>query len=45
MKSSLFGVDVAVPLLLIPDGSLAHCPKEKAFLFADVFDSKQSNDR
>ena len=27
-----------------PDGSLTHCPKEKAALFADVFDSKQSND-
>ena len=26
-----------------PDGSLTHCPKEKAALFADVFDSKQSN--
>ena len=44
MKTALFGVDVAVPPLLRPDGSLTHCPKEKAALFADVFDSKQSND-
>ena len=27
-----------------PNGSLTHCPKEKAALFADVFDGKQSND-
>ena len=44
LKTALFGVDVAVPPILRPDGSLAHCPKEKAALFADVFDSKQSND-
>ena len=44
LKTALFGVDVAVPLLLRPDGSLTHCPEEKAALFADVFDSKQSND-
>ena len=37
-------MDVAVPPLLRPDGSLSHCPKEKAAPFADVFDSKQSND-
>ena len=37
-------MDVAEPPLLRPDGSLAHCPKEKAALFADVFDSKQIND-
>ena len=43
LKTALFGVDVAVPPLLRPDGSLTHCPKEKAALFADVFDSKQSN--
>ena len=30
--------------ILRPDGSLTHCPREKAALFADVFDSKQSND-
>ena len=42
LKTALFGVDVAVPPILRPDGSLAHCPKEKAALFA-VFDSKQSN--
>ena len=44
MKTALFGVDVVVPPLLRPDGSLTHCPKEKAALLADVFDSKQSND-
>ena len=44
MKTALFGVDVAVQPLLRPDGSLAHCPKKKAAIFADVFDSKQSND-
>ena len=44
MKTALFGMDVAVPPLLRPNGSLTHCPKEKAALFADVFDGKQSND-
>ena len=44
MKTALFGVDVVVPPILRLNGSLAHCPKEKAALFADVFDSKQSND-
>ena len=44
MKTAIFGVDVAVPHLLRPDGSLTHYPKEKAALFTDVFDSKQSND-
>ena len=44
LKTALFGVDVAVPPLLTPNGSLAHCPKEKAVLLADVFDGKQSND-
>ena len=34
---------VAVPPLIRPDGSLTHCPKEKAVLFADVFNGKQSN--
>ena len=33
-----------VPPLLRPDGSLSHCPREKAALFADMFDSKQSDD-
>ena len=33
LKTALFGVDVAVPPILRPDGSLAHCPKEKAALF------------
>ena len=37
-------MDVAVPPLLKPDGSLTHCPMQKAAHFADVFDSKQSND-
>ena len=32
------------PPLLRPDGSLTHFLKEKAALFADVFDSKQSSD-
>ena len=44
LKTALFSVDVAVPPLLRPIGSLTHCPKEKAALFADVFDVKQSND-
>ena len=44
LKTALFGVDVAVPPLLRPDTSLSYCPKEKVALFADVFDSKQSND-
>ena len=44
LKTALFGVDVAVPPLLRPNGSLTHCPKEKAALFANVFDGKQSND-
>ena len=44
MKTALFRVDVAVPPLLRPNGSLTHCPKEKAALFAYVLDSKQSND-
>ena len=37
-------MDVAIPPLLRPNGSLTHCSKEKAALFADVFDGKQSND-
>ena len=40
---ALFVVDGTVPPLLIPCGSLTHCPKEKAALLADVFESKQSN--
>ena len=43
METALFGVDVTVPLILRPDGSLTLCPKEKADLFVDVFDSKQIN--
>ena len=45
LKSALFGVDMTIPALLKPDGSLTHDPKEKATLFADVFDRKQSDDR
>ena len=37
-------MDVAVPPLLRPNGSLTHCPKEKAAFFADVFDGIQSID-
>ena len=44
LKTALIGVDVVVPPILRPDGSLAHYPKEKVALFADVLDSKQSND-
>ena len=44
MKTALFGLDVAVPPILTPDGSLTHCPQEKTALFTDVFDGKQSND-
>ena len=36
---------MTIPALLEPDGSLTHDPKEKATLFADVFDRKQSNDK
>ena len=43
MKTALFGVDVAVLPLLRPDGSLTHCRKEKAAIFAAMFVSKQSN--
>ena len=45
LKSALFGIDTTVPALLKPDGSLTHDPKEKATLFADVFDGKQSNEK
>ena len=45
LKSALFGMDSSVPPLLRPDGSLTHCPKEMATLLADVFDSKQSNEK
>ena len=45
LKSALFGVDMTIPALLKPDGSLTHDPKEKATLFADVFDRKQINDK
>ena len=41
-KSALFGNDGGIPPLLKPDGSLTDCPREKAALFANVFDEKQS---
>ena len=44
LKSALFGVDQSGPPLLKPDGMLAYCPREKAALFADVFDGKQCGD-
>ena len=34
-----------MPPLVKPDGCVTHCPIEKATLFADVFDSKQSNEK
>ena len=45
LKDALFGVDSSVPPLVKPDGCITHCPIEKATLFADVFDSKQSNEK
>ena len=33
-----------MPPLLKPDGSLTHCPNEKATLLANVFDGKQSDE-
>ena len=44
LKSALFGVDSSMPPLLKADGSVAHCPKEKANLLAGIFDRKQSNE-
>ena len=44
LKSALFGVESSIPALLRQDGSVTHCPKEKAVLLADSFDSKQSNE-
>ena len=44
LKSALFGVDDGMPPLLKPDGFLTHCPKEKATLFANLFDGKQSDE-
>ena len=44
LKAALFGVDSSMPPLLKVDGSVTHCPKEKADLLADIFDSKQSNE-
>ena len=44
-KSALFGVDMSVPPLLKTDGTVTHCPKEKANLFPDIFDEKQSNEK
>ena len=42
LKSALFGNDDGIPPLLKPDGSLTHCPREKATLFSNVFEEKQS---
>ena len=42
-KSALFGRDMTIPPLVKPDGTITHDPKEKASLFSDVFDEKQSN--
>ena len=44
LKSALFGIDDGMPPLLKPDGSLTHCPKEKATLFANIFKEKQSGE-
>ena len=44
LKSSLFGVDSSMPPLVRADGTAVFCPKEKAELLADVFDSKQCVD-
>ena len=44
LKSALFGIDDGMPPLLKPDGSLTHCPKDKANLLANVFESKQSGE-
>ena len=44
LKSALFGVEPSIPALLKQDGSVTHCPKEKAVLLADIFDSKQCNE-
>ena len=44
LKSALFGVDSSMPPLLKADGSVAHCPKEKANLLAEMFERKQSNE-
>ena len=41
LKSSLFGVDSSMPPLVRSDGTAVYCPKEKAELLADVFNSKQ----
>ena len=45
LKSALFGINMTLPPTLKPDGSLTHDPKEKATLFANVFDRKQNNDK
>lgn len=36
---------MTVPSLFEPDGSLTHCTKEKATLFACVFDGKKINQK
>ena len=45
LKTALFGNDMTIPPLLKPDGSLTHDPKEKATLFADLFDRKQCSEK
>ena len=42
---ALFGVDSSVLPLVKPVGCITHSPLEKATLFADVFDSKQNNEK
>ena len=44
LSQPLFSVDQSGPRLLKPDGTFAYCPREKAALFADVFDEKQCGD-
>ena len=44
-NSDLFGIYRSVTPLIKPDGSITHEPKEKASLFADVFGSKQSDEK
>lgn len=42
-KFALFDVGSTDLPLLRPDGSVTFCPKKKAILSADVFDSKQTS--
>ena len=45
LRLVLFGVDSSVPPLVEPDGCIIHSPVEKVTVFADVFDSKQGNEK